>query len=155
MIRNRIRRNDSVEAKILLNKAFAEMRRQGLLARQSFMCCRNCAGCEVAHIIEGMTPEKRALVKGTCFYTKQDGFDNDKDGTYLAFGLVDTSKFGEIGEPTVKVGERVVSILKAVGLAVEWDGTEGQRIWVSSEVPEPPPPPKVSPLDRVDAVLGG
>jgi hypothetical protein len=149
------RRNDSVEAKIRLNKAFVEMRKQGLLARQSFMCCRNCAGCELANLLEKMTAEKRAQCKGACFYTKQDGFENDGEGTYLAFGNVDTTKFGEIGEPTVKVGERVVAILKAVGLSVEWDGTEGQRIWVSSEVPEPPPPPKVSPLDRVDAALGG
>lgn len=122
----------AVEAKEKLNEAFKMLRQKGLVAKQKFLCCRGCAGCQLAHDITESLDKGRKAPKGAVFYTKQDGFfdGNRPRKLYLSFGSVETQKHGVIGDPTVKVGELICWALDAVGLHWEWDGTEGSTIVV-------------------------
>jgi co-chaperonin GroES (HSP10) len=117
------------DLKIRLNSAFRALRKDGLVARQAFMCCQNCAGTKIANDITVMPEEKRKAIKGTVFYTKQDA-EPQREGLYLAFGPIETSAHGTIGEDTVAVGKRTVKALQDAGLTVEWDGTANKRIFV-------------------------
>lgn len=138
---HRQRSNDrfqaAVDAKEKLNKAFQLLRKEGLIAKQRFMCCRGCAGCQLTHDITESLDKGGKRPMGAVFYTKQDGFFDEPRGRhprpqklYLSFGNVETTKYGDIGEPTVKVGERICKALDAVGLHWEWDGTENTCILV-------------------------
>jgi hypothetical protein len=127
----------AVEAKEKLNTAFALLRKQGLIAKQRFSCCRGCAGCRLANNITKSLDKGGKRPRGAVFYTTQEGFFDEPRGRhprpqklYLSFGDVNTAKYGDVGEPTVKVGERICKALDAVGLHWEWDGTENTTILV-------------------------
>jgi hypothetical protein len=112
-----------------LTEAFKILRSQGIIARKNYMCCQTCAGYAIATKVSDMPAEKRVKVNGTVFYHAQDASGFRQSGTvYLAFGCLETEKYGTIGLPTVEVGKMVVEALKDVGLAYEWDGTEDTRI---------------------------
>lgn len=122
-----------------LNEAFKLLRKEGLIARQRFSCCRGCAGCEIADEVSGKVDAGKKLPKGAVFYTRQGGFwGGSTPGSrfarptkcYLSFGNVSTSKHGDIGLPTVEVGKLICKVLDKVGLHYEWDGTEDQCIMV-------------------------
>ena len=68
---------------------------------------------------------------GTVFYHRQSTEDLVQGGEcYLAYGLINTTKYGEVGLPTAEVGRIAVLTLRECGLEVEWDGDEAKRILV-------------------------
>jgi hypothetical protein len=146
------------EAQVRLNKAFVSLRKLGLLAWQSFSCCPSCASCEIANEVETLSEAQRNRIKGAVFYTKQQGFENGKSGTYLSFGDIKTTKVGTVGISTKEVGKLVVTCLKEAGLSVTWNGKPTTCIWVDVAPPKKKVTParrsKVNPLDRVSQVLG-
>jgi hypothetical protein len=135
-----------------LTRAFALMRKRGLVARQRYKCCGSCAGYALAVELAAKVTEGSLVkdkFKGCCFYSKQGGFfDRSDDGTvgscYLRFGQVDTSEHGPLGLPTVEVGKLICECLTEAGVAFVWDGTEDMSI----EVLPTPPEPKTS-FERV------
>ncbi len=132
----------ALDAQDKLTRAFALVRKRGVVARQRFMCCRSCAGCALASDLAAkVTKDARGKdkFKGVVFYTKQGGFfdGNRPCSCYLSFGQVDTVEHGALGLPTVEVGKIVVECLREVGLAFEWDGTGDKCIEVKIEPPEP------------------
>lgn len=109
--------------KALLAVAFREMRKQGLLAKQNFMCCRSCG----SHALWNTMGEQPGKYKGAVFYCKQDGDNLRESGKfYLGFGAADTDDDKE----TTIIGWMVQSALVKSGLQVEWDGSPGTRILV-------------------------
>lgn len=119
--------------KAKLNVAFSLMRKAGLVARQNFSCCGNCAGYELTTDIVALPSKKRAKVKGVCFYHRQDAERlNRGDDLMLRYGPVDSTEHGQIGLEAVQVGRLVTSCLTQAGLAWEWDGSASQCILVRS-----------------------
>lgn len=119
-----------------LTKVFRELRKQGLIARQNFLCCGNCAGSQIACDITEMIDKgkDRASIKGCVFYHQQDA-ERFREGydLWLAFGNVDTEKYGKVGLSTVAVGYMVCAELAKAGIRYEWDGNESKRISVKAE----------------------
>lgn len=142
------------EAKPKLTAAFRALRKEGIVAKQSFMCCGSCAGAQIANDIEAAIDAGKARPAGCVFYTKQGGFfDGHPEARftkvtklYLQFGDVQTTKHGTVGIGTVEVGKRICKALEAVGLAYEWDGTADKTIVVDPcpdlWEPKKPPTPK-------------
>lgn len=83
-----------------LVKAFADLRRQGLIARANFMCCQGCAGSAIADEVSKMPKEKATKVRGCVYWHHQDE-DNIREAgnVYLAYGDLDTTGHGKIGFP--------------------------------------------------------
>lgn len=108
-----------------LTKAFKEMRKEHLFARQNFQCCRSCG---LAAINE--EKEVGAGKIGYVFYHQQDAQNlNDGKNLYMAFGaLVDKDE--NRNDRAVQVGVRVVQILERNGVRTNWDGSIGSRIMV-------------------------
>jgi len=121
------------EVKTLLTKAFRVLRgkEHRMIARQSFSCCRNCAGYELAEMIE--TRIKKGTIDpktfgGSVFYTKQSkmieggGWRTTRFyDVYLSFGPVEVDEV-EYGPDTKKVGETIVKVFEDLGVPYEWSG---------------------------------
>lgn len=119
-----------------LNQVFRALRKQGFIARQNFMCCGNCAGSQIASDITEMLDKgkDRGKILGCVFYHRQDAERfRQGDDLYLAFGSVDTQKYGEVGLPTSYVGNMVCYELAKAGIGFEWDGNPWTRILVKAE----------------------
>ena len=118
-----------------LNQLFKALRRTGLMARQSFLCCGGCAGAQLAEDL-GKARAKGKDPAGCAFYTKQDAqrLQNDK-GTYISFGKVSfydgekDPKFETYLESGA-VGDIIREEAVALGIKVEWNGSPEQRIWL-------------------------
>jgi len=133
----------AIEAQEKLTKAFALIRKRGVVARQRFKCCGSCAGYAIGvEVAAKVTADAgfKDKFKGCCFYSKQGGFfdRNDVGSCYLKFGQVDTQEHGPVGLSTVEVGKIICECLAEAGLAFEWDGTEDKCIEVKITPPEPP-----------------
>jgi len=107
-----------------LNLAFRAMRKAGLVARQNFACCGTCGSYEIRRAIDSMPLPRQGKVTGIAFYHHQDnarmrlrGFD----GLHLSYG-------GE-SLPSIEVGHLVLSCLRQAGIAAEWDGDVGKRVF--------------------------
>lgn len=128
-----------------LEKAFKALRSRGYLARANFSCCSSCAGAEIANRLEAKIQKAKdagktaKLPEGAVYYHQQD---NDAVKSYfneesrnarrgrvgeqtlcLRYGPVDTTKFGEIGKPTVAVGEDLQAALTEAGIPSDWNGS--------------------------------
>lgn len=125
----------------LLNRIFADIRSQGLIARQSFMCCNNCAGSALATNVttkltelwkrRGPVAAKRAYskIKGAVFYHLQARDALLETGkVYINYGPLDTAAFGSIGLPPREVGDIVVAAAQQLGAGVEWNGDPMKKI---------------------------
>ena len=118
--------------------AFRSLRKEGFIARQRFLCCGSCAGSAVATQVGEMPKARRDKVRGLVFYTRQDdgnAFDRRGHftGLYLAYGQIHVHEVGDVGLPTVEVGQALVKALEAQGLKVEWDGSPDTKIWIPAE----------------------
>jgi hypothetical protein len=125
------------EFKAKLGTAFKAMRKEGLVARQTFMCCRSCAGCELAINLKAQPKHVKDACKGCAFYTKQDAPPREDsrdfrffDGLYISYGPLGVSGEKDYGLPTEEVGAIVKRTLETAGLTVEWNGTPEERIFV-------------------------
>jgi len=117
-----------------LNRAFADLRKLGYIAKQGFMCCNGCAGNKLANDLAAKPEEARREVSGAVFYTKQEKDTLLERGEfYLSYGRIHVYEKGKstaYGRPTVKVGKVVVETLTKYGIEVEWDGSPDQKILV-------------------------
>ncbi len=124
--------NSSVQDR--LNVAFAQMRKQGMLARQRFLCCGSCACCALADLLEQPKNQKKI---GAVFYHKQDARNLDRgQDFYLGFGANEALYKDEPETEAAlaqDVAQKAVACLTAAGLTVEWDGSHHTRILVKQE----------------------
>lgn len=134
----------AVIAQEKLVRAFALVRKRGVIARQNYLCCTGCASSAIAvEINDKVTKDARVKdkVKGVVFFHKQGGFFSGRSGSvstcYLHFGQVETSAHGPVGLPSLAVAKILVECLREVGLAFEWDGTSDKCVEVLFTPPEP------------------
>ena len=86
-----------------LNKAFRELRKEGFIAKQNFMCCQTCAWAAI--------PEKE---KKVVFYHRQDNDTlKSKNSCYIAWK----------GN-----GNQIIEIFNKNGVRTHWDGLDSTRI---------------------------
>jgi hypothetical protein len=114
-------------------KAFAQLRKEGYLAKANYLCCQTCAGYALTATAVKLVKAGKEI-KGCVYWHKQDEKNFWKNGIfYLSFGPLDSKQHGKIGLPTIKVGKHVVAVLKQHSVKTEWDGTEYARIKVLCE----------------------
>lgn len=118
-----------------LNKAFREMRKRGLLAYQSFMCCTTCGGAEIANKISKLLEDGKRTkesITGCCFYHKQATERRDRgDSFMLQYGPVGVSGIeDDVGLPTEDVGKIVCECLKEAEVEYRWDGDPNRCVEV-------------------------
>ena len=107
-----------------LDEAFAALNREGIVARQDFSCCNNCGFSEIWDEVE--EAEKQQTIEGYVFYHLQSTEQVIKTGQLLmAFGCVN-----EDPEQFRRVGNKIVSELRRVGLNTSWGGTGNAPIRV-------------------------
>jgi hypothetical protein len=121
------------DMKVRLNRAFAALRRQGLIARQNYLCCSSCAGYSITEdAVKRVGKGKK--VNGCVFYHRQDTERFLEGNTlFLAYGELDSTELGTIGLPTAQVGALVMAALEAEGLEPHWDGDPNARIELDPE----------------------
>jgi len=109
-----------------LDRAFAELEKQGIVARQNFTCCGSCGWAEIGDEIE-KAERKGHTVTGCTFYHSQDT-DHAMEGgnIYLAFGSTTDET-----EDTLTIGRRITEVLRSAGFTVEWDGMESHTIVIT------------------------
>lgn len=117
-----------------LEEAFEDLREQGFLAERNFMCCWNCAGCELANRATELRDAGKPDVKGCVFYHEHDNekYEEGRD-FYISYGIIGTVKHGDIGLPTVEVGKLVVETFSRHGITTDWDGDGDARILVKAD----------------------
>lgn len=116
-----------------LTAAFADMRKEGLLARQNFLCCQNCAGYALTEMAEKRVKAGKPF-KGVVYYHAQDAAQRDNDEDFhLGYGNADSTEMGKLGLPTKEVGEIVIRCLKGRGVGYEWTGDDTERILVTAD----------------------
>jgi hypothetical protein len=109
------------------------MNRRGLVAKENFHCCLDCAGREVTNLAARRVM-KGKVVRGCCFYTEQDEvIRRSGDDFYLAYGPLDDKDLGIIGLPTDEVGTLVCECLDHHGVQWEWNKDPTFRILVKTD----------------------
>lgn len=107
--------------------AFRALRKQGLLARQRFMCCQGCALNKLSQEFNARDDDDKPA--GYAFFHKQDAKMLDEHGrVYLAFGVFGRQR--RTGRSAADVGKLVVEACEAAGCPVDWSGDAGTRILV-------------------------
>jgi hypothetical protein len=101
-----------------ITAAFADLDRNGIIARERFSCCQNCGTHE---IWEEAGPDTR----GYAFFHMQDAESAVDGGLYLSYG----SRSGDADE-AVAIGHEVVKTLGVHGLRTEWDGSVRTRVLI-------------------------
>lgn len=125
---NRYNRYNVAPLREKLNIAFKIMRKNGLIARQNYLCCGSCAGYDLT-IDAVKRVQSGKIVNGCCFYTRQDNSGLQFNGrVYLGYGCLESTEAGTIGLSTEHVGVIVVDALDRAGLKYEWDGNPDTRI---------------------------
>lgn len=126
---------DSLHTRANLNRAFAAMRKAGLIAKQNWKCCQGCGWSSIGGLIEekiDADPSAKDRIRGTVFYHSQDAESRDDGNSFfLAFGNAGTEKHGTVGMPTAEVGQEVCRILTNHGVKHSWDGSGGTRIEIA------------------------
>lgn len=113
-----------------LDMAFADLQEQGILARQNFRCCSNCASFSVYFEIDDEKREK-GFWKGYVFYHQQDTECAPGGTLYLGFGAMDEREREDQGEQArMAIGEAVVETLGRYRLKTSWNGDHATRIKV-------------------------
>lgn len=125
------------EVKEKLTIAFKEMRKQGFVARQNYLCCMTC-GFDGLNTIYQERVAKGKIPKGVVFYHSQDNANLKIDGyVHLAYDGNDDVVKDDSAISQVEAGEMIVEILKHAGLDVEWNGQATQRIKTGIFEPKP------------------
>jgi hypothetical protein len=103
-----------------LTDAFRALDLAGIVAREDFACCQSCGNSEIGDEVGQGAP-----ARGYVFYHGQDAERAAQGGRlWLAYGSFDE----QVG--AARVGEEVVTALRAEGLEVDWTGDAAQRIHV-------------------------
>jgi Arc/MetJ-type ribon-helix-helix transcriptional regulator len=105
-----------------LDEAFAELDRNGIVARQNFACCQTCGHTEISYELGKTSVHRR--VRGYAFFHQQDSETvASTDNLYLAYGA-----FNQGDDEALAVAWEVVRTLRQHGLSVEWNGKISKRI---------------------------
>ena len=108
-----------------LDRAFAGLEADGIVARHDFSCCGSCGAAEILDVMENVAAGGRP-VRGYTFYHAQDTEGAvDGYGLYLNYGTADDDEAA-----AVAVARDVVAALEHQGLAPRWDGSWSTRIFV-------------------------
>lgn len=112
-----------------LDQAFAELERQGVVARQNFTCCSTCGHYEIGDEIAAFRKQKKkksAPVSGYAFYHMQDTESAvEGGGLYIKYDTLSNDEAQKVA-----VGEAIVAALTAAGLRPEWDGDPNTGVFV-------------------------
>lgn len=100
-----------------LRRSFEELRKDSILAEESFQCCTTCATYSLGQMIN----EKKAL--GGVYWNCQDEESFRRCGE-VAIGFVDGSASG------IEVAKRAVMEFERQGLNVRWEGSVKQKILI-------------------------
>lgn len=126
----------SLALKKRLDAVFRELRKDRLLAHQSFRCCSSCASYELHQKIQKIEENNSMSVgepgtykHGYVYYHKQDTeFLNETGKVYL--------RFSGVTESDVDVGQQVCFLLSKLHIPYEWDFNPMNAILV--DLREPP-----------------
>lgn len=108
-----------------IDQAFAELEKQGIVARQNFSCCQSCGFAEIGDECSEFT-KKGTSIEGYTFYHMQDT-ENAVEGygIYLSYG---STQDGEAA--AINVGRQIVLVLQNKGLSPQWAEDIHKRIFV-------------------------
>jgi len=106
-----------------LDAAFAELDRDGILARQHFACCEECGAREIDDELDQAEKAGRPARGFTYFHRQDTEHAVDGEGLYLSFGASDRDR-----DASVAIGHEVVAALGRHGLAPVWNGKFVHRI---------------------------
>jgi len=94
-----------------LNKAFRQLRKEGFVAKQNFLCCSLCATSEI-----GLTSPDKPFV----YYHQQDTDDLRR--------LIERNRTPYIYLGWKGDGNKIKTIFESFGIQVEWDGENHTKI---------------------------
>jgi len=137
-----------------LSAAFAELERNGIVARMNFTCCMQCGTTEIddertpsepdqngypfaqwAYTFFHMQDAERLGDEPSDLYLSYSAFrpahDLDPALVAAAFGGDETAKAHMIAHTDQTVGRQVADALRTQGLSVDWNGDNNQRIRVT------------------------
>jgi hypothetical protein len=108
-----------------LDRAFADLNRSGIVARQNFACCTNCGHAEIGAEVED-AEKLGTKVTGYAFFHFQD------TERAVVHGDLFLTYSDLAGDQTagVRIGQNIVEALRRHGLAVEWNGSFDKAILV-------------------------
>lgn len=119
------------EIREIVHGVFEELKEEGFLVGENFLCCQTCAGYEFATQASKLADEG-VQVKGCVYWHQQDEENFVESGNLmLAYGDLDTDKHGTIGLPTKEVGDHLAKKLEKAGLEIDWDGDPSKRILIT------------------------
>jgi hypothetical protein len=108
-----------------LDRAFADLNRRGIVARQNFTCCNTCGHAEIGEEIEAERKSGTKVIGYTFFHLQGTEGAVAHGDLYLAHGdLAGDEAAG------VKIGRAIVESLERHGLAVEWNGSFDKAVRV-------------------------
>lgn len=137
-----------------LSAAFADLERNGIVARMNFTCCMQCGTTEIddertpsepdengypfaqwAYTFFHMQDAERLGDEPSDLYLSYSAFrpahDLDPALVAAAFGGDETAKAHMIAHTDQTVGRQVADALRTQGLSVDWNGDNNQRIRVT------------------------
>jgi hypothetical protein len=110
-----------------LDEAFAELDRNGIVARQNWTCCQACGHTDIAYETGKTSVHRR--VYGYVFFHHGDAENVvNADHLYLAYGSV----LNRSDDEAVAVAHEVVAVLRKHGFTVEWNGLIQKRIGIKN-----------------------
>jgi len=109
-----------------LDEVFAELDRNGIVARQHFTCCQTCGHTEIQNEVK--ETETFRPVRGYVFYHWQDTERVVSQGyLYLAYGSVSGNE-----SDTLAVAKDIVAALERANFRVKWESSIRQRILINN-----------------------
>lgn len=108
-----------------LRRAFAKLRRYGVLSEMDYLCCGTCGTHAMQEQAKTMPEDEQPI--GYCFFHAQDTECLIEEGdAYLAF-----NGFGPVSSQYI--GNLIVDTLLSCGVRCLWDGDVRKRIrfWVN------------------------
>lgn len=109
----------------LLDEAFAELDRNGIVARQHFTCCQSCGHSEINAVIKQVQAER--VVQGYVFFHQQDTHSAIENGYfYLAYGSVSGKE-----RASERIANLALDTLLRAGLNATWNGWVRSRICIN------------------------
>lgn len=102
---------------VRLDRAFADLQKDGILARQNFWCCGTCGGDAVVDEIARANKRKHTFDGYTYFHEQDTAIAVLGHGLNLGYGTPDFEP-----KESVAIGLLVVKALRKHGLKPQWSG---------------------------------
>lgn len=111
-----------------INALFRELRKEGIIARQNFLCCMTCGFSAMANLEK---QPRNATKVGEVFYHSQKADDYKEDGNLmLHYGTTDYG--AKQGYSSEDVGRIVTDAATKLGLPWRWNGDSGRCICIGN-----------------------